>query len=199
MKRNNVRRLTTAAMMGAVAFVLMYMSISTPLSPFAELEFSSLAELIGGFVLGPIGALEIIVVKILLKIVFKGTSSMYTGELQAFLLSVAYVLPAVLYYQKHRTKRGALTSILLGCVCSVFTAVLTNMFIIFPFYMSVYNMNWDDIIGMCSALIPAIHNKLTLILFSILPFNILSRALTSIITMLIYKKISVPLKKMIMS
>ena len=133
MKRNNVRRLTTAAMMGAVAFVLMYMSISTPLSPFAELEFSSLAELIGGFVLGPIGALEIIVVKILLKIVFKGTSSMYTGELQAFLLSVAYVLPAVLYYQKHRTKRGALTSILLGCVCSVFTAVLTNKFIIFPF------------------------------------------------------------------
>lgn len=194
-RKSTVRTLTIAGMMGAVAFVLMYMSIPTPLSPFAELDFSALPELIGGFVLGPLGALEIITVKLLLKIVFKGTSSMYTGELQAFLLSVSYVLPAVLYYQKHRTKRGAIVGLVIGAVSSIIVAIITNIYLIFPFYMHLYGMNWDAIIGMCSALIPAIHDIPTIVLFSIVPFNVLSRALTSIITILVYKKISIPLKK----
>ena len=96
MKRNQTRRLTLAAMMGAVSFVLMYFSFSVPvLSPFASFDLSALPDLIGGFVLGPVGAVEIIAVKVLLKLVFKGTSSMFTGEIQKFLLCTAYALPAV--------------------------------------------------------------------------------------------------------
>ena len=103
MQRQSVRKLTLAAMLGAVTFILMFFSFSVPvLSPFADFDFSYLPELIGGFILGPAGALEIIGVKILLKLVFKGTSSMFTGEVQKFLLSAAYVLPAVLYYRKNR-------------------------------------------------------------------------------------------------
>ncbi len=102
-------------MMGAVSFVLMYFSFSVPvLSPFADFDLSALPDLIGGFVLGPVGAVEIIAVKVLLKLVFKGTSSMFTGEIQKFLLCTAYALPAVLYYQKHRTKRGAAVGLVLG-------------------------------------------------------------------------------------
>lgn len=198
MKRQSTRRLALAGMMGAVAFVLMFMSFPTPLNPFAELDFSALPELIGGFILGPIGALEIITVKILLKIVFQGTSSAFTGELCAFILSVCYVLPAVLYYRKHRTKHGAVVGIILGAILSVIAAIITNLCLIYPFFMAAYGMNWDAIIGMCAALIPAINNKLTLVLFSIVPFNVLSRTLTAIITMLVYKRISVPLKKLIM-
>ena len=87
MTRNKTRRLTLAAMMGAVSFVLMYFSFSVPvLSPFADFDLSGLPDLIGGFILGPVGAVEIIAVKVLLKLVFKGTSSMFTGEIQKFLL-----------------------------------------------------------------------------------------------------------------
>ena len=86
MTRNKTRRLTLAAMMGAVSFVLMYFSFSVPvLSPFADFDLSGLPDLIGGFILGPVGAVEIIAVKVLLKLVFKGTSSMFTGEIQKFL------------------------------------------------------------------------------------------------------------------
>lgn len=193
--RSSIRRLTMASMMGAVAFVLMYFSFPTPLSPFAELDFSALPELIGGYVLGPIGALEIIVVKLLLKIVFKGSSSMYTGELQAFLLSVAYVLPSVLYYRRNRTKKGAIIGLVIGSVSSVVVAIITNICLIFPFYMYLYGMDWQAIIDMCKALIPLIHDIPTLVVFSIVPFNVLSRTLSSVITVLVYKKISVPLKK----
>ena len=172
--------------------------VPTPLNPFAELDFSALPELIGGFILGPIGALEIITVKILLKLVFQGTSSAFTGELCAFILSVAYVLPAVLYYRSHRTKRGAIIGIVIGAVAAVIASVITNIYLIYPFYMTAYGMNWDAIISMCSALIPAIDDIPSLVMLSIVPFNVLSRTLTGVITMLVYKRISVPLKKMIM-
>lgn len=198
MNRSSVRRLTMAAMMGAVAFVLMYFSFSVPvLSPFADFDFSYLPELIGGFVLGPAGAVEIIAVKILLKLVFKGTSTMLTGELQKFLLSCAYVLPAVLYYRKNRTKRGAMIGLVLGTVVGVIVAIITNVYIIFPFYIKLYGMDWAAIIDMCTAVNPLIHDLPTMVAFSIIPFNLISMTVISLIAMLVYKKISVPLKKMI--
>ena len=199
MQRQKVRSLTLAAMLGAIAFILMFFSFSVPvLSPFADFDFSYLPELIGGFILGPAGALEIIGVKILLKLVFKGTSSMFTGEVQKFLLSAAYVLPAVLYYRKNRTKRGAAVGIVFGCIALVVVAIFTNIYLIYPFFMTAYGMNWEAIIGMCSALVPAVKDIPTLVIFSIVPFNVLSRTLTAVITMLVYKRISVPLKKLIM-
>ncbi len=198
MKRSQVHRLTLAAMLGAVAFILMFFSFSVPvLSPFADFDFSALPELIGGFILGPAGALEIIGVKILLKLVFKGTSSMFTGEVQKFLLSAAYVLPAILYYRKHRTKRGALIGIVLGGIACVITAIITNIYLIFPAYIHLYGMNWDAIIEMCTKVNPLIHNIPTFVLFSVVPFNTISCTVTGLITMLVYKKISTPLKKLI--
>lgn len=196
--RTQIRRLTLAAMMGAVAFVLMYFSFSVPfLSPFADFDFSYLPELIGGYMLGPVGAVQIIAVKILLKLVFKGTSSMLTGELQKFLLSCAYVLPSVLFYRRHRTRRGAAIGLIIGTIVGVCTAIFTNLFLIFPFYIKLYGMDWTAIIDMCAAVNPWIHDLPTMVAFSIVPFNVISMTVISLIAMLVYKKISVPLKKLI--
>ena len=198
MNRTKVRRLTMAALMGAIAFILMYLNFGVPfLSPFAEFDLSALPEMIGGFILGPAGAVEIIAVKILLILVFKGTSSMFTGEVQNFLLSLAYVLPAVLYYRKNRTKKGAAIGLVLGSVLSVIVAIFTNLYLIFPAYIYLYGMSWDSIIEICSAANPWITDIPTFAAFSVVPFNVIYRAVTSVITMLVYKKISVPLKKLI--
>ena len=198
MNRTKVRRLTMAALMGVIAFILMYLNFGVPfLSPFAEFDLSALPEMIGGFILGPAGAVEIIAVKILLILVFKGTSSMFTGEVQNFLLSLAYVLPAVLYYRKNRTKKGAAIDLVLGSVLSVIVAIFTNLYLIFPAYIYLYGMSWDSIIEICSAANPWITDVPTFAAFSVVPFNVISRAVTSVITMLVYKKISVPLKKLI--
>ena len=197
-RKSKSRRLTLAALSGAMAFVLMYFSFSVPvLSPFAEFDFSAIPELIGGFILGPLGALEIVTVKILLKLVFKGSSSMLTGEIQNFLLSISYVLPAVLFYQRHKTRRGAAIGLLLGAFCSIITAIFTNIYLIFPAYIKLYGMNWEGIIEICSAVNPWIRDIPTFIAFSIVPFNIISRGVTSFITFLVYKKLSVPIKKLL--
>ncbi len=196
--KNATRRLVLAAMMGALSFVLMYFSISIPiLSPFAEIDLSALPELIGGFLLGPLGAIEIISLKILLKLAFKGTESMFTGELQALLLSLAYVLPAVFYYRKHRTKKGAAIGLVMGVTVAVVISVFTNMFIIFPFYMYLYGMDWNSIIKIFSAINPWINNVPTMIILSIIPFNILTRSITAVLAMLLYKRISNPIKNLV--
>ena len=198
MKKNSVRRLSMAAMMGAVAFVLMYFCVSIPvLSPFAELELAALAELIGGFILGPLGAIEIICTKLLLKIVFKGSVSMMTGEFQNLLLSMSFVLPAVIYYRRHRTKKAAIIGLVIGSVLSIIMAVLTNLYLILPFYIRPYGMDWDAIVAMCSAANPWIKDVPTMVAFSIIPFNVVQRVIHSVLAILLYKKLSAPLKKFI--
>ena len=198
MKQHKIHRMTMAAIMGAISFVLLSVNFSIPvISPFAEFDAAALPELIGGFILGPVGVIEIVVVKLVLKLLLIGSESMYTGELSNFMLSIAFALPAVLYYRKHRTKKGAIIGLFIGSLCKIVLGVFTNLYIIFPFYISLYGMNWEGIVEMCSKVNPWITNVPTMVAFSIVPFNIISTAVSSVITMLVYKKISVPLKNMI--
>ena len=196
--RTEMRRLTMSAMMGAVAFALMYINVGIPvISPYAEFDLSALPELLAGFILGPLGAVLTITVKIALILVFKGTSSMYTGEVQNFILSLAYVLPAVYFYRRHRTKKGAILGLVLGSVISIIVAIFTNIYLIFPAYIALYGMNWEGIIETCGSLNPWIHDIPTFAAFSVVPFNIISRGVTSLLAFVTYKKLSVPMKKLI--
>ena len=198
MKKTTLRHMTVAGLFGAIAFVLMFFSFGIPvISPFAEFDLSALPELIGGYVLGPLGAVYIIIIKLLLKLLFQGTSSMFTGETQNLILSLSYVLPAILYYRKHRTKKGAVMGLAIGSLLSIVMAVVTNLYLIFPAYIKLYGMNWDGIIEICTAANPMITNIPTFVAFSVIPFNVISRVV-SIIAVLVYKKISVPLKKMLL-
>ncbi len=197
MNNSKLRYLTVAALFGAMAFVLMFFAFSVPvISPFAEFDASALPEIIGGFILGPIGAIEIITVKLLLKLLFMGSSSMLTGEIQNFILSVSYVLPAVLYYRRHRTKKGAVAGLALGSLTCVVVSVITNIYLIFPAYIKLYGMSWDGIIEVCAAVNPWIESIPTFVAFSVVPFNVISKCVVSIITLLVYKRISVVIKKL---
>ena len=51
----NVRVMTGAAMLSAVAFVLQYLEVSLPFMPFfIKLDFSDLPALIGAYAYGPL-------------------------------------------------------------------------------------------------------------------------------------------------
>lgn len=199
MKNNKIRTIAMAAILGAVAFVLQYFSFSIPFfSPFASFDFSALPEIVGGFILGPVGAVEIICIKLFLILILKGTSSAFTGEVQNFILSCAYVLPAILYYRANRTKKGAITGLVLGTVISIVIAIFTNVYLIYPAYIRLYGMTWEQIIGICNSANPFISNIPTFVIFSVIPFNLVSRGVTSVMAFFLYKKISGPIKRYIM-
>ncbi len=195
MKKQSVRQLALIAILGGLAGVLMLLRTPLPLMPpFMDFDLASLPEIIGGFALGPVAAIGIIMVKILVKLTLMGTNSMFTGELCNAILSIAYVLPAVCIYQHHKSKRSAETGMLCGTLICAVAAIFTNLCIIIPFYANLYGMSMDDIIAMCQAVNPYVTNPLMLAVLGIVPFNLIKRGVESVLTLLLYKKIS-PLMK----
>ena len=188
---SSVRTLTKIAVLSAVAFVLMYFDFPLPFIPsFYKLDFSETAVMAGGFAMGPGAACAIEGLKILLKILFKGTDTAYVGELANFLIGCAYVLPASFLYRKKKTKQQALIGLVAGTLCMTAVGVIINYAVLLPAYSFFYKLPMDVLIGMGTALIPAITDKLTFVLLATTPFNIIKGILVSVLTVLLYKRIS---------
>lgn len=192
----NVRKIALIGMLGAIAAILMLIRTPLPfMPPFMDFDLSSLPEIIGGFALGPVAAIFIVLVKLIVKLAMLGTSTMFTGEISNFMVSCAYILPAIWIYDRHKTKMSAVYGMLVGTAVCAIVAVITNVTIIIPFYANLMNWSLDKIIEMCAAINPFINNIFTVAIFGIAPFNIIKFGATSIITYFAYKKMSGPIKK----
>lgn len=188
---SKTKKLVVAAMLGAISGVLMLLEFYMPPAPaFISMDFSDLPVILGGFILGPGVGTLIIVIKILLNFLLNGTVTAGVGELANFVLSLSYMLPAVLLYRKVRTRGGAVVSLITGTVIVSIAAVLMNTFVMFPVYAKAFKMPIEAIIGMGTQVIPGIHDMFTLMLFSILPFNLLKYTIVSVVTFLVYKRLA---------
>ena len=189
--RMKVKKIAFIGLMGAVSAVLMLMRFPIPfMPPFLSFDLSGVMEIMGGLMFGPVEALCIIVVKILLQLVMQGTMSLGTGELQNFLLSSAYVLPAVFIYHRKKTRKSAALGMAVSCCAVAVVAVLTNLYLIIPFYVKLFGMSMGDIIAMCNAVNPAMKDTVSLVIFGLLPFNLIKYGATSVVTFIIYKRLS---------
>lgn len=112
------------------------------------------------------------------------------GELQSFLLGVALVLPASLLYRHKKTRKEALLGMTAGTLVSTLVAVLTNLYLIIPFYVALYDMNMDQIILSCSKVNPMMNSVTTMVILGIVPFNLIKYGISCLITFAVYKKIS---------
>lgn len=189
--RMKVKTIAFVGLMGAVSAVLMLFRFPIPfMPPFLSFDLSGLMEMLGGFMFGPFAAVCIIIVKILLQLVIQGSFSLGTGELQNFILSSCYVLPALFIYHRNKSKKTAAAGMAVSTVFVSAVAILTNLYLIIPFYVKLFGMTMEDIIGMCSAVNPAMKNAMTMALFGILPFNLIKYSVTSVVTFIVYKRLS---------
>lgn len=189
------KEMTFIALLGALSSVLMLFRFPIPfMPPFMSFDFSPVLEVIGGFMFGPVAAFFIILLKILLQLVTQGSLSIGTGELQNLILSSAYVLPAVLLYNRKKTKKNAIIGMSAGTIVVSIAAVLSNLYLIIPFYVHLFGMTMDDIILMCSKVNPAVTDTASLVLLGIIPFNVFKYGVCSILTIVLYKHLSKPIK-----
>ena len=70
-----------------------------------------------------------------------------------------------------------------------------NAVYLLPKFAQLYGMPLDAIIEMGTAVNPAIQSVTTLVMFAVAPLNILKGGSVSLVTMLVYKKISPILKE----
>ena len=59
-----------------------------------------------------------------------------------------------------------------------------------PKFAQLYGMPLEAIVGMGTAINPAINSVTTLVIFAVAPLNIIKGVSVSVITMLVYKKLS---------
>lgn len=68
--RFSTKQLVMIGVLGAVSSILMFFEFPVPLSPtFVKMDFSELPIILGGFMMGPVAGLFIIVIKIALNFV----------------------------------------------------------------------------------------------------------------------------------
>ena len=191
MKNDSTKMIAKIAILGALAFILHFFDFPLPFIPtFYKIDFSEVAVLIGGFALGPKAAVAIEFLKVILKLLFKGTDTAYVGDIANFLIGCALVVPAAIVYHKNKTKKDAVKGLVIGGLCMTLAGLVLNYFVLLPAYSYFYGLPMDVLVSMGTALIPAIKDRFTFVLLATTPFNIIKAIIVSVITVLLYKHIS---------
>ena len=186
------KNLVLMAMFSALAAVLMLWEFPIPfIAPnFYEIDLSEIPILVGSFIMGPVSGVIMEAIKIILKLLIKGTSTAYVGDFANFCIGVCLVVPASIIYQKHKTKKNAFIGMLAGTLFMAVAGVVLNYFVMIPFYVKAFGMPLVAIIGAGAKIQPLVTNKLSFTIVCVAPFNIVKGIIVSLVTALIYKHIS---------
>ena len=185
-------KITYTAVFAAIATVLMYFEFPLPfMPPFLKVDLSGAVVLIGAFIFGIGPAITMIGTKDLIHLTQSQTGG--SGELADFLMLSTLVIVAVLIYRAHKTRKMAAIGCVVGSVAMACMGMLSNYFLIIPFYSAV-GMPIDQILALCAAINPSINGMGAYLLVGVLPFNLIKGAILTVITMLAYKKLSTFIK-----
>ncbi len=190
------KRLVEIAMLGAVASVLMYFEFPLPFiaPPFYEMDLSEVPVMIGAFALGPSAGALIELIKILVKLLIKGTNTAFVGDIANYIIGCSFVVPAALIYKRHKTKKTALIGMMFSTVFMTVVGCFINAYVLLPTYATAFHMPMDAIIEMGATVNANIHDIFTFVLIAVAPFNLIKGLIISLLTLLLYKHVSPILK-----
>ncbi|HHY13318.1 MAG TPA: ECF transporter S component [Thermoanaerobacterales bacterium] len=187
--------MTKVAIMGAIAFIIMYFEFPLPLFvSFLKLDFSDVPAMLCSFALGPWAGVGIQFIKNLLKAIFNSHTAM-VGEFANFVTGSLLVFPAGYIYGKKKNIKNAVIGMAVGSIAMSVAMSVANYLVMIPFYAMMFNVPLDVLINMGNALNPRIVDLKTLVLYSALPFNLVKGLIVSCITFVLYKRLSPVLKR----
>lgn len=190
------RKTAMIGLFSALAVLLHMLDFPVPFAPgFYKLDFSEIPVLIGSFAFGPAAGVMIEFCKILLKLLFKSTSTAFVGDLANFVVGCSFVLPASVIYSFHKTKKTAIVSCIIATLCMTVFGTAFNAVYLLPRFAQLYGMPLDAIIAMGTQINASITDVTTFVCFAVAPLNFLKGSIVSIVTILVYKKLSPILKK----
>ena len=188
--------LTYTAIFASLAGVLMFLEIPLFFAPsFYKIDLSEIPILICTFYLGPVAGVAAELVKIMVKLLLKGTSTAFVGDFANFVVGCSFVLPASIIYHARPGKRSALVGMVAGTLVMTVFGSAFNAIYLLPKFAALYGMPMEAIIGMGTKINPRITSVGTLVLFAVVPFNLLKGIIDSALTFLLYKRISPILHK----
>ncbi|MCI8551022.1 MAG: ECF transporter S component [Lachnospiraceae bacterium] len=144
-----VKNLVTIAVLAAVAAVLMYLEFPLWFAPpFYELDFSEIPVLVGAFSMGPAAGFVIEVLKVVIKLLLKGSTTMGVGDWANLLIGCSLVIPAAMIYTKNRTRKGAIIGLVVGTLTMAFVGCFLNGYVLLPTYAQAFEGAWQGFLVM---------------------------------------------------
>lgn len=189
------RRITIVAICGAIAALLHILDFPLPfLAPgFYKLDFSEVPVMLCGFYLGPSAAVGCEALKIILKLLLKGTSTAFVGDFANFVVGCSFALPATIIYHIFRTKRSAVAGLAVGTAVMTIFGTGFNAIYLVPKFADLYGIPLDSIISMGQAIWGSVEDLVSFVIFCVAPLNLLKGIAISLLTMLLYKRVASPL------
>lgn len=201
-RQRKIYKVTLTAMLSAIAFALMFIEFPVPVMPsFIKFDISDLPPLFASFALGPVYGVIAELIKNILHIIVKGTTSAGVGELSNFLLGAVFCLVAGFIYKSDKNKKRAVIGCIAGALAMGIICLPINYFIVYPAYVKFYKMPLEAIIGMYQAIlgpvatIPTKNALFNCLLIFNVPFTFIKGLADALICILIYKPLSVVIKK----
>lgn len=162
----------------ALAYLLSFLEFSIfPAASFLKLDFSAVFILLGAFAFGPLYGVIICAIKELLCFLTKSSTG-GIGEIANFLVICSFILLPSIVYRYRKGIKVVLITLIIACVIQIIASLLSNRFINFPLYMKAGAKSAFDSLWLY-----------------ILAFNAIKSVSISVITIILYKRVSFILKK----
>ena len=173
-----VKKITTLAMLAALAYVVMvFVRIPImPAAPYLEYDPKDILLVMAGFLIGPVESAIIVILVCALELVTVSSSGLI-GFAMNVIASLCFVLPAAFIYRIKKTQFNAILGLLVGVISMTASMLLWN-YIMTPIYMGVPR---EVVAGM----LPTVF----------LPFNVIKAGINMALTLIVYKPISIILHK----
>jgi len=176
-----------ASILGAIGAVLMQFSFRLPIFPgFLSMDISGLPALIGAITTGPLTGIAVSLVKNLLDPLIFGTNTGGIGNFANFIMDTALVVPIGLVYKRRKDNIGYLAGGAAGIASLAVVAAIVNYYILLPLFSRIF-MPMETIIGIANAVNSNVQSVFTLILFAIIPFNLIKGGLVVLVGFLLYQ------------
>jgi riboflavin transporter FmnP len=179
----NTRLLALLGIMSALSFILYLIEIPVgflfPAAPFLQIDFSDLPAIFLGMAYGPAMGAIVALVKNVLHLLFKSSTPAASGEIANFFAGLAFLMPVSIFMMMRRKQgvqklevRQALIFFTLGIILTT----LVMMFINYNITLPLYGIN-DSVAkwGFVNA---------------ITPFNIFKGILLTVISVLLYPRLT---------
>ena len=180
------RKYIIAACLAGISYLLMFISFAViPIVPYMKIDFSDLPILFGMLILGPLGGIEVALLRSVLYFLISGPSiANLIGVSTNLVASLAFTLPLFYVLKKNQsvTSLNIFKSISLATISLTLLLSIANWLVITPLYMSVLGMKLS---------LPLAE----IVLFGVVPFNLIKGVLVGGVFWIAFAKMRVWLKK----
>ena len=186
-ERFTAKRIALMAVFVALAYAVSFLEIPMPLfgASFLKLDFGNVFIVLISFLLGPLEGVLVCAFKEGLRC-FTSTS-FCAGELANFFITATFLLLPAIVYSIEKTFKLVCITLSLSCLLATVAACFANQYLICPAYAYVLG---GDIFGM------TVQEAFMAFWPAIVVFNLIKTGLISLLTGLLYKRLSNFLKKM---